>query len=80
MLESIKTEFECNEALLEDFPASIYAIRRLERIHNRASGQTLDGEPIAAVNWCKGDAAQQRKIKNPQVSTAMEFLVRTDVP
>jgi len=29
MLESIKTEFktefECNEALLEDFPASIYA-------------------------------------------------------
>jgi hypothetical protein len=38
MLESMKTEFECNEALLEDFPASIYAIRRLERIHNRAGG------------------------------------------
>jgi hypothetical protein len=35
------------------------------------------GEPIAAVNWCKGDAAQQRKLKNPQVSTPMEFLVRT---
>jgi hypothetical protein len=34
-------------------------------------------EPLAAVNWCKGDAAQQRKIKNPQVSTAMEFLVGT---
>ena len=25
----------------------------------------LVGEPIAAVNWCKGDAAQQRKLKNP---------------
>ena len=37
----------------------------------------LVGEPIAAVNWCKGDAAQQRKLKNPQVSTAMEFSVGT---
>ena len=37
----------------------------------------LVGEPIAAVNWCKGDAAQQRKLKAPQVSTPMEFLVRT---
>jgi len=49
MLESIKTEFECNEALLEDFPESIYPIRRLERIHNRAGGQTLDGEPTRIV-------------------------------
>ena len=31
--------------MLEDFPLSIYPIRRLERIHNRASGQTLDGRP-----------------------------------
>ena len=45
MLESIKTEFECNDALLEDFPASIYPIRRLDRIHNRAGGQTLNGGP-----------------------------------
>jgi len=35
------------------------------------------GEPIAAVNWRKGDAAQQRNLKNPQVSTPMEFLVGT---
>jgi len=49
MLESIKTEFECNEALLEDFPASIRPIRRLERIHNRAGGQTLDGEPTRII-------------------------------
>jgi hypothetical protein len=48
MLESIKTESECNEALLEDFPASIYPLRRLERIHNRAGGRTLDGEPTRA--------------------------------
>ena len=50
MLESLKTEFECNEALLEDFPESIYPIRRLERIHNRAGGQTLDGEPTR-IHW-----------------------------
>jgi len=37
----------------------------------------LVGEPIAAVNWCKGDTAQQRNLKNPQVSTPMEFLVGT---
>jgi hypothetical protein len=49
MLESIKTEFECNDALLEDFPASICPIRRLERIHNRAGGQTLDGEPTRII-------------------------------
>ena len=36
-------------------------------------------EPIAAVNWRKGDAAQQQKLKNPQVSTPMEFLVETGV-
>jgi hypothetical protein len=37
----------------------------------------LVGEPIAAVNWRKGDAAQQRKLKNPQCSTAMALLVGT---
>jgi hypothetical protein len=37
------------------------------------------GEPIAAVNWCKDDAAQQRKLKNPQGSTPMEFLVGTSI-
>jgi hypothetical protein len=36
----------------------------------------LVGEPIAVVNWCKGAAAQQRKLKNPQVSTPMEFFRR----
>ena len=45
MLESMKTEFECNDLLLEDFPEAVYPIHRLERIHNRAGGQTLDGEP-----------------------------------
>jgi hypothetical protein len=35
------------------------------------------GEPIAAVNWRKSDAAQQRKLKNPQVSTPMEFSAGT---
>jgi len=37
------------------------------------------GVPIAAVNWHKGDAAQQRNLKNPQVSTPMELLGGTAV-
>ena len=49
MLESIKTELECNELLLGDFPEVIYPIHRLERIHNRAHGQLHNGKPTRLV-------------------------------
>jgi hypothetical protein len=49
-LKKIQREFESNELLLEDFPEVCYPIRRLERIHNRAKGQTLDGEPTR-IEW-----------------------------
>jgi hypothetical protein len=44
MLESIKTELDGNELLLEDFPEVVYPIQSLEGIANRASGQLLNGQ------------------------------------
>lgn len=44
MLNSIKTEFETNDLLHEDFPEAIYPIRSLDGIALRAKGQLLDGK------------------------------------
>lgn len=44
MLDSIKTELETNDFLLEDFPEVCYPIRCLEGISHRANGQTYRGE------------------------------------
>ncbi len=49
-LKKLKQELEANPLLLEDFPEVCYPIRRLERIHNRAAGQTLDGVPTR-MEW-----------------------------
>lgn len=45
LLESIMTELEDNERLLEDFPEVVYPFVRLEHITQRARGQTFEGEP-----------------------------------
>lgn len=44
MLESIKTELDGNDLLLEDFPEVIYPIQCLDGIANRASGQLYRGQ------------------------------------
>ncbi len=44
MLESIKTELDSNDLLLEDFPEVCFPIHRLEGIANRCSGQLYCGE------------------------------------
>ena len=44
MLESIKTEFENNDLLLEDFPEACFPIKKLEGIVHRSRGQLLNGE------------------------------------
>ncbi len=44
MLDSIKTEIEVNDLLLEDFPEVCYPIRCLEGIVNRCAGQTYKGD------------------------------------
>lgn len=43
LLDSIKTELESNELLLEDFPEVCYPIRCLEGIAHRANGQLFKG-------------------------------------
>jgi hypothetical protein len=49
-LESIKTELETNELLLEDYPGACYPVRALEGINARAAGQLLDGKQTN-VEW-----------------------------
>ena len=48
--KKIKKELENNPLLAEDFPEVCHPIRRLERITNRAAGQTLDGRPTQ-IEW-----------------------------
>jgi hypothetical protein len=50
MLESIKSELENNDLLLEDFPEAVYPIHCLEGIHQRASGQLHNGAPTH-IGW-----------------------------
>jgi hypothetical protein len=52
LLDSIKTELECNDAVADDFPAAIYPIRCLERIANRSKGQLCQGRPTR-IEWRK---------------------------
>jgi hypothetical protein len=50
MLDSIKSQIENNDLLLEDFPAVCYPVRALERIAQRAKGQTCNGIPTH-IGW-----------------------------
>jgi hypothetical protein len=50
MLESIKTDLETNELLLEDFPEVVYPIRCLEGIAHRCNGQIHKGERTL-IGW-----------------------------
>lgn len=49
MLESIKSELENNDVLLEDFPEVCHPIRCLEGLAIRCGGQLLDGRRTAIV-------------------------------
>lgn len=44
MLESIKTELDSNDLLLEDFPEVVFPIQCLDGIANRCSGQLYQGQ------------------------------------
>jgi len=50
MLNSIKTEFEINEKLYEDFPEVCKPIRELEGIAHRANGQLCEGKRTS-IGW-----------------------------
>ncbi len=50
MLESIKTELDGNDLLLEDFPEVVYPIQCLDGIANRCNGQ-LYNEDRTHIGW-----------------------------
>lgn len=50
MLDSIKTELETNDLLLEDFPEACFPIRALDGIANRCAGQLCQGERTR-ISW-----------------------------
>jgi hypothetical protein len=49
VLDSIRTELEVNELLLEDFPEAVFPIVCLEGIANRCKGQLFQGERTRIV-------------------------------
>ena len=50
LLSNIKTWFETNPLLLDDFPKAVFPVRKLGRITNRQLGQTYNGEPTR-IEW-----------------------------
>ena len=50
MAESMKGQIENNDLLAEDFPAACYPVRCLDRISQRAKGQTYQGK-ATAMQW-----------------------------
>jgi hypothetical protein len=73
LLESIKTELECNDLLLEDFPEVCYPIRRLEGIAHRANGQLFerraDPHPLVGRGGrAADDPRQPRRRRDHRVS------------
>jgi hypothetical protein len=50
MLESIKTELDCNELLLADYPEVCFPISALDGISNRANGQLYQGKRTL-IGW-----------------------------
>ena len=65
MADSLKAQIENNDILLEDFPEVCYPVRCLDRIAQRAKGQTYQGTPTEmqwaadqiTLPWIKGAAA-----------------------
>jgi len=44
MLDTIKTELDSNELLLDDFPEAVYPVQCLDGIANRCAGQLYEGK------------------------------------
>ena len=50
MADSLKAQIENNDLLLDDFPEACYPVRCLDRIAQRAKGQTYQGKPTE-IDW-----------------------------
>jgi len=59
ILDSIKTELENNELLLEDFPEVCFPIRALEGIYQRAPGQLYKGVQTG-IGWSANELVLPR--------------------
>ena len=65
MADSLKAQIENNDTLLEDFPEVCYPVRALDRIAQRAKGQTYQGTPTEmqwaadqiTLPWIKGSVS-----------------------
>jgi len=51
-VDSIQSEFETNDLLMEIFPEACHAARALEGVPQRAGKQTIDGE-LTRIDWPK---------------------------
>ncbi len=71
ILDAIKSEMESNDRLAADFPEVCLPIRKLNRITQRARGQTYMGAPTF-IAW------EERKVVFPTIpgSPASGFIVR----
>ena len=69
VLDSIRTEIECNPLYAEDFPEICYPIACLEGIANRCNGQTYQGDRTR-IRWT-GDTIAAPTIKGSKASGAM---------
>lgn len=54
MLDTLKTELDVNDVLLEDFPAATYPIQCLDGIANRCAGQLYNGERTR-ITWTSNE-------------------------
>ena len=68
-LDKLKAEVETNELLAADFPEVCYPVGKLEGIHNRAKGQTLNGERTR-IGWT-ADGIQLPTVKGSASSGAV---------
>jgi hypothetical protein len=70
MLDIVKVHLETNDLLLEDFPAACYPIRALERISQRAKGQTFHGQPTQ-LEWTADQITLAWIPKQPSAGAAV---------
>lgn len=69
MLDSIKTELDGNELLLEDFPEAVFPIQSLDGIANRCAGQLCQNERTH-ISWTEKEIVL-RTIEGSMASAAI---------
>lgn len=70
-LEAIKAHLETNELLAQDFPEATFPIHKLDRISQRAHGQTYKGRPTliewtsdtVTLPWIKGSPSRGAAVR-----------------